>query len=394
MDSADAPAANRNLVICCDGTSNEIGVTISNVLKLYRIAEKNEAQRVFYDPGVGTIGQLAAWGRLWQQFRNVLGLATGFGLDDNILDAYRWLCLNYRSGDRIFLFGFSRGAYTVRALAGLINMIGLLTADQLNITDYALTAYKRAAEKHDLPLAWQFQRISEGRDVTIHFMGVWDTVASVLVPRPDRLYWPSLQFLPFTKQNKRVRSFRQAIAIDERRAMFRNYRWNGGQKFDERRFGSVEVDQDSGQVWFAGVHADIGGGYPEVESGLSKFPLAWMLDQAESHGLRLNHALRSHLVDGTGETGALHTYVPPNATATLHKSLTGLWWLLEVVPKRAKWLRWPKRKTFAGLYLPLAEPRFIPEDADIHPSVLERVRLMSDYRPINLPRHLLSEEMR
>jgi uncharacterized protein (DUF2235 family) len=203
----------RNLVVCCDGTSNEIGVNISNVLKLYRILEKDDQQRVFYDPGVGTISQLAMWGRLSQRFMTILGLATGYGLDDNILDAYRWLCLNWREGDRIYLFGFSRGAYTVRALAGLINMVGLLKADQLNITDYGLTAYKRAAESDNLPVAWQFQRISEGRDVTIHFMGVWDTVASVIVPRPDRLYLPSLQFLPFTKQNKRVRAFRQALAI-------------------------------------------------------------------------------------------------------------------------------------------------------------------------------------
>src|SRR4051812_43667411 len=119
----------RNLIVCCDGTSNEIDANLTNVLKLYRILEKDEEQRVFYDPGVGTIAQLATWGRLKQKLVEVLGLATGYGLDDNILDAYRWLCINYRAGDQLFLFGFSRGAYTVRALAGLMNMIGLLTAD-------------------------------------------------------------------------------------------------------------------------------------------------------------------------------------------------------------------------------------------------------------------------
>lgn len=381
-----ASPRDRNLVICCDGTSNEIGVNLSNVLKLYRIAEKDEDQRVFYDPGVGTIGKLAPWGRFWQRCKNALGLATGLGLDDNILDAYRWLCSNYAAGDRLFLFGFSRGAYTVRALAGLINMIGVLNRDQLNIADYALTAYKRAAEQHDLPIAWQFQRIAEGRDAVIHFMGVWDTVASVIVPRPDRFYWPSLQFLPFTKQNKRVRTFRQAIAIDEQRAMFRIYRWNEGQRFADRRFGATEVAQDIGQMWFAGVHADIGGGYPESESGLSKFPLDWMLSEAEAHGLRLDTNLRRHLVAGDSSSGAHQDYVAPDPNATVHRSLSGAWWLLELVPKRAKWLRWPQKRSFAGLYLPLAEPRFIPSDAAIHCSVVDRMRAVPSYRPINLAR--------
>jgi uncharacterized protein (DUF2235 family) len=381
----ETPAEPRNLVVCCDGTSNEIGVLVTNVLKLYRIAEKDDRQRVFYDPGVGTISQLAMWGRLSQKISAVVGLATGYGLDDNILDAYRWLCLNYCEGDRIYLFGFSRGAYTVRAIAGLINMIGLLRADQLNITDYALTAYKRAGEKNNLKLAWQFQRLSEGRDVTIHFMGVWDTVASVIVPRPDRFYLPSLQFLPFTKQNKRVRTLRHALAIDERRRMFRHYRWNEGQKFADHRFGADEIDQDSRQVWFAGVHADIGAGYPEQESGLSKFPLEWMLDQAAAHGLRLDASLRAHLVQGHHEAGSLQTYVAPDPAAQLHRSLKGFWWVLEYFPKRAKWLRWPRRRQLAGLYIPQGEPRMIPNGALIHRSVIDRMNSVADYRPVNMP---------
>jgi uncharacterized protein (DUF2235 family) len=233
--ATNAVSQTRNLIVCCDGTSNEIGGDITNVLKLYRILEKDDAQRVFYDPGVGTIAQLAMWGRLKQKFWEVMGLATGYGLDDNILDAYRWLCTNYVAGDRIFLFGFSRGAYTVRALAGLINMIGLLGPDQLNICDYALTSYKRSGQEDQLQIAWQFSRISGARDATIHFLGVWDTVASVIVPRPDRFYLPSLEFLPYTRKNERVRIFRQAFAIDERRRMFRNYNWNPGQVFIDRR---------------------------------------------------------------------------------------------------------------------------------------------------------------
>ena len=382
----------RNLIVCCDGTSNEIGANLTNVLKLYRILDKDEHQRVFYDPGVGTVAQLAMWGRLRQKFSEFLGLATGYGLDANILDAYRWLCANYQESDRIFLFGFSRGAYTVRALAGLINMIGLLNEDQLQITGYGLTAYKRAAERDDLPIAWQFQRISEGRDVTIHFMGVWDTVASVIVPRPDRLYLPSLQFLPYTKQNSRVRIARHAVAIDERRAMFRNYNWNPDQKFAARRFGSPDAQQDSKQVWFAGVHADVGGGYPEDESGLAKFPLRWMLAEAEAAGARLSASLRHHLVEGRKLPGGRQTYVEPDAGGLLHRSLKGFWWLLEIIPKRTKWRRWPKRANILGFYFPWAEPRLIREGARIHESVLKRMEKIGAYRPVNLPKDYVIEE--
>jgi uncharacterized protein (DUF2235 family) len=192
----------RNIVICCDGTSNEIGPNISNVLKLFRITEKSDEQHVYYNPGIGTIAKLATWGQLKQKLTEVFGLATGYGLDDNIIDAYSFLCGTYAEGDRIFLFGFSRGAYTVRAVAGMIDMIGLLRPDQFNIVDYGLTAYKRAAEQNNLKIAWQFGRIGGGRNVPIDFIGVWDTVASVIVPRPDRMYVPSLEFLPYTAKNR------------------------------------------------------------------------------------------------------------------------------------------------------------------------------------------------
>ncbi len=151
----------------------------------------------------------------------MLSMATGAGLDDNILRAYRYLCENYRKGDRIFMFGFSRGAYTVRALAGMIHMVGLLRVDQINLAGFALNAYKHAAERENLHVAWDFARVMRSRTVSIHFVGVWDTVASMIVPRPDRFYIPSLRMLPYTRVNPNVRAFRHAMAIDERRRMFR-----------------------------------------------------------------------------------------------------------------------------------------------------------------------------
>ena len=142
--AATEPIEPRNIVICCDGTGNEVTGDLSNVLKLFRIADKNAKQIVYYDPGVGTIGTESAWQRRKAQLRAVWGLATGAGLDENILDAYRFLIEHYRNGDRVFLFGFSRGAYTVRALAAFLNMVGLLYPNQINLADYALTTYKRA----------------------------------------------------------------------------------------------------------------------------------------------------------------------------------------------------------------------------------------------------------
>lgn len=139
----------KNIVICCDGTGNEISENISNVLKLYRVLRKTGKtephQVVFYDPGVGTLARPDPFTKLRQDAVTVLGLALGYGLDDNVLKAYEFLISHYEEGDEIYLFGFSRGAYTVRVLAGLIHKLGLLAPQQRNLADAALTAYKQAS---------------------------------------------------------------------------------------------------------------------------------------------------------------------------------------------------------------------------------------------------------
>src|SRR5689334_4426224 len=138
----------KNIVICCDGTGNEVSENISNVLKLYRTVRKSGKtspdQVVFYDPGVGTLARPDPWIRFRQDAMAVFGLVTGYGLDENVLSAYRFIINNFDEGDEIFLFGFSRGAYTVRVLAGLIHKIGLLNPAQQNLADAALTAYKQS----------------------------------------------------------------------------------------------------------------------------------------------------------------------------------------------------------------------------------------------------------
>jgi uncharacterized protein (DUF2235 family) len=388
----------KNIVICCDGTGNEINNTISNVLKLYRVLQRDEGQRVYYHPGVGTIGLESTWGRFKQQAWAVRSLATGAGLDEDTLATYRFLCKTYQKDDKVWLFGFSRGAYTVRVLAALIQVIGLLPGDQVDLAPYALTSYKNASanghvsgkqgsgdNKDFLEEAWHFSRIAGGYHVAIEFMGVWDTVASVIVPRHDK-FWFDLQTLVYTRTNPSVKTFRQAMSIDERRRMFRLNRWTEPQNYRPNIFDpSSGIGQDIRQVWFAGVHGDVGGGYPEDESGASKFPLLWMIEQALAAGLRIDRAMVDHLGWGVPKPGSSHAYVPPSASAPLHKSLTGLWWILEWLPKRTKWREWKERPSILGFYLPRGEPRLIPDGAILHQSVLDRMAEVSTYRPVNIP---------
>ena len=382
----------KNIVICCDGTGNQVEGNLSNVLKLFRIAQKADVQRVYYHPGVGTIGTDDAWSRLRQNAKGVFGLATGAGLDDDICNAYKFVAAHYEEGDAIYLFGFSRGAYTVRALAGFIYMVGLLSPDQINIADFALTSYKESSEKNDLHIAWDFNRITGARRATIKFVGVWDTVASMIVPRWDRLNpFPTLQTLPYTYRNPCVQTFRHAMAIDECRRFFRLNRWKEPQPFVADPFDKTapDIDQDIKQVWFSGVHCDVGGGYPETESAASKFPLAWMIDEAVPHGLQIDAAMRDHLVFGKPYLGSRRQYVAPDATADLHNSMTLAWKTIEWLPKRTKYEDWKWRLKFDGFYIPDCEPRSIAVDdapkPRIHWSVAERVKSKPEYRPVNLP---------
>jgi len=396
----------KKIVVCCDGTGNEVEGNLSNVLKLFRIARKSAAQRVYYNPGIGTIGHRDAWARLRQSANAAFGLATGYGIDRDILGAYDFICAHYEAGDAIYLFGFSRGAYTVRAVAGLIHLLGVLAADQQNLATYALTAYKRASDKDDLSIAWNFRRIVGSRRATIAFLGVWDTVASVIVPRRERLV-PSLQTLPYTRRNPSVRVFRHAMAIDERRRMFRLNHWQPVQDYVANPFRNTRVPQDIRQVWFAGVHSDIGGGYPEEESGLSKYPLDWMLGEAVAHGLEVNPVARRRIALGSGNKVGRMQYVAPDAAAAMHESLTWPWQLAEWIPKSCRWQE-SRRARLLGMYLPRGEPRAIapwPEMAAqgstgeagsvvpvIHRSVLQRIEALPAYRPVNLPEKYTIEE--
>lgn len=178
-------------------------------------------------------------------------------------------------------------------------------------------------------------------------------MASVIVPRPDRLYRPSFEELAYTLQNPSVQTFRQAISIDERRAMFRLKEADQPQVYKHNRFNDANSEpQDIKQVWFAGVHSDVGGGYPEIEFGLSKYPLLWMIEQAVQCGLTVNPRTVNELAWGIQRKGSPFAYVAPSPEAMLHQSLHGAWWLLEYFPKNAKYREWPSRPSISAATSP------------------------------------------
>jgi uncharacterized protein (DUF2235 family) len=374
----------KHIVICCDGTGNQYGDANSNVVKLYQ-ALKRDADHLtaYYHPGVGTMGAknaLTATGKAWTKFR---GLAFGYGLAENITDAYRYLMQTFEPGDRIFIFGFSRGAYTARALCGMLEMLGLLAPGAEGQIPYAMRLFKRregAIFSGLRPRSNKFE-IAKGfqhtfcRECKPYFLGLWDTVSSVgWILDPIGLKPGGL---PYTYSLGGVSIIRHALAIDERRAFFR-------QNLVEDQAG-----RDIKQVWFAGVHSDVGGSYQEAESGLSKISLSWMLREAQGAGLEFNPARIDDILGGDG------AHAKPLANAVMHNSLTFAWWLGEFWPKFTK-----RRVSPVGVYparfrghprMNLFRRRYLPNGARIHASVFTRKALVAGYAARNLPENFTRE---
>ncbi len=373
----------RKLVVLCDGTGNQIDSSPSNVLRLYRVLKKNSKQRVYYDPGVGTVGASEDWVRWKSNTERVLGLATGYGLDDNVLNAYRFILREYKRGDELYFFGFSRGAYTVRVLAGFINALGLLHSDQQHLLSYAFNAYKQISEDGQFAHVRQFERILRPHRPAIRFLGLWDTVSTILVPRKDRFYLPARRQLAFTERNPSVQQVRHALAIDERWRMFRPYLWKQEQEYWGCPFppkGDAKAEQqDVQQLWFPGVHSDIGGGYSEAESGLAKLSLQWMVDEVGEQLEFSQRAVNQHVLGNGKELAA------PDALAPMHNSMNRAWSALEYLPKARKHREDEPRRSVLGMYLPASEPRKLPANAALHPSVQQRISECSDYKPGNVP---------
>jgi uncharacterized protein (DUF2235 family) len=328
------------------------------VVKLAAMLDKRAVdQLLYYQPGIGTWLPPGQWGRLRTRMLTQLDLAFAIFLKYHVQNAYRFLMRYYEEGDEIYLFGFSRGAYTARVLAGMLHKVGLLARGNEELVSFAWQAFARADNLEEA----QGFCATFSRRVPIEFLGVWDTVSSV------RYAWRDQHF-PYTYDNPSVRCVRQAMAIDERRAYFRQNLW-----IQPGRPG-----QDVRQVWFAGVHCDVGGGYLEAESGLAKIALSWMIAEV---GARL--AFDATTLAAVIPKESSKNYAAPSPLAKLHDSLRGLWHIIEWIPRRVH-VKQPDGQYVKRWILPRGHRRWIDPSAEIHPSVFQRARLDRSYRPANL----------
>lgn len=254
----------KRLVICLDGTWNtpDEGDKPTNVVKIMRALRPRDdhdiPQIVFYDKGVGTGGPID----------RVRGGAMGRGLDDNIHDGYRFIANNFEVGDEIYLFGFSRGAFTARSLAGFIGWMGLIKKGELGRLPKAWSTY-RLQKKSARDKLLKYSR----RGVPIKCIGVWDTVGALGIPSKlaSRLTWRKYRFHN-TSLGEHIDYAFQALAIDEKRGPFEPTLW---QCLKGKNVASEKVQQ----VWFTGVHSNVGGSY--ADAVLSDIALDWMIKRVE-----------------------------------------------------------------------------------------------------------------
>jgi uncharacterized protein (DUF2235 family) len=353
----------KNIVVCCDGTNNQFDGYHTNVIRTYKVCRRHVAQVTYYDPGVGTMPEPWDKTQIGKRFSMLNGLVTGAGLFDNISDAYKFLITNYEPEDKIFLFGFSRGAYTARAVAALIHSIGLLYPHTECLLPYAMRYWQSdfGVNSPGGATCAEF-KATLARPCHIHFIGVWDTVSSVGVINNFRSF-------PHTAHNPEVTHVRHAVSIDERRSTFR------------QNLMSPAGAQDVKNVWFAGVHSDVGGGYVPEEAGLAKVAFEWMMREAATCGLDIDPASLDTELRKVGE--------PPNPVGKLHKSLHGFWWLGELLPM--KHYNWDDHKWhWFWLIGAFDQPRDVMRNAGkpfvaLHESVIDRLRNVKDYRPKNIP---------
>lgn len=318
----------KDIVVCCDGTNSQFGKLNTNVARVYNtLANDGPEQLSFYEPGVGTFGARFFGANVGETLGKALGAAFGYGIQQNLVRAYRFLVDVYKPGDRLFIFGFSRGAFTARTLAALVDTIGVLDSREHNLSKSVVKAYLQDGAK--AATAGQTQPATT---CAPHFVGVWETVSALgLLIRLRRFHDNCL--------SPRVAHAAQALAIDERRGPFKPSLW------DE---SAPKSGQSIKQVWFAGVHSDVGGGY--ARHGLAGITLCWMLQQVRAAGL----SLKPDVCEGLQDDPEGH----------LHRSYQGVWRLL------GKHVRYP------GV------------DANFDVSVTKRLHRVSEYDPKNIPESL------
>ncbi|KAG8870724.1 hypothetical protein FRB97_009426, partial [Tulasnella sp. 331] len=326
----------RTLILCFDGTGNSFDDDNTNIVRLFSALDKRrpDKQLCYYQPGIGTyLTSASSWSPWRQAIAKKMDEGFAWYLDSHIMGGYRFLMYNWDEGDRICLFGFSRGAYTARCLAGMLTKVGLLPRGNEEQVSFAYKKYTDLTKSQDVRASGFKAAFS--REVEIEFVGVWDTVASVGVLS---------KHLPFAASNHHIKTFRHAMALDEHRVKFKPNPWhrdapNAAAMAKDPEAGSgmagkpvrpsllqniehavedsfqktaraihhhhrvmsasedewgVDVDPESGkkmtdvrEVWFAGCHADVGGGSVEnnAKNSLANPSLTWMINEIISHDL-------------------------------------------------------------------------------------------------------------
>ncbi|MDA0350516.1 MAG: DUF2235 domain-containing protein [Verrucomicrobia bacterium] len=263
----------RRLIVCCDGSWRKLGSKYpSNVIKLAQAVKRRDGQKVaqvvYYREGVGANN------------KSRLGGMLGLGLDEDIMSAYTFLALNYEPGDEVFLFGFSRGAYTARSLAGLIHCSGLVSRSRMRKIPEAFELYRDRSVRPGSDKAIRFRAI-HGERIPIQVLGCWDTVGALGIPfNIPGTDWGERYNNRFafhdTCINRSVKFAFHAKAIDELRAVFEVTPMNPG-----ARTGQVIEE-----AWFPGDHSCVGGG-TEAKAPLANRCLFWMLERMRAHGIQL-----------------------------------------------------------------------------------------------------------
>ena len=314
----------KNIVICLDGTGNQLKARGStNVVRIFEMLDLSDPARqvAYYDPGVGTFSAQGAWTPAARAVSRTMGLAVGTGMRQNLGEAYTYLMTAWEPGDQIYVFGFSRGAYTARALAGMLYRVGLLRPGCQNLVQYAVNIYARNRGKDaDLSRDEGWKRIdrfssafarttNQTRAIPITFIGIWDSVKAAGILGSD-LSWA------YTRQLPNASTVWHAVSIDEKRRPYREY-------LVEPKGRKPALNE----TWFAGVHSDVGGTFDD-DPRLADISLKWIADGAMAAGLRLRPrsyrkwcALTPEHAVGTihrmGRIWALATYrtrtVPPGA---------------------------------------------------------------------------------
>ena len=282
----------KNIVVLSDGTGQEGGLgNNTNVYKLFNMVEDRTADQItFYDRGLGT-----GW-------RRITGNVAGMGISQNIFECYKFIFENYMADDNIFLLGFSRGATTVRSLSAFIHLFGILPKSRPELIKKAYKIYKISNGKIRKAVADDFVSRHHNQWTKIKFLGVWDTVDALGLPLKKLNTF--IDWMPMFRHkfhnltlSESVEHARQALALDDERLIFHPKIWDK----------EIKDYQTMKQVWFSGMHTDVGGGYKEQE--LSDIPLIWMIEEAKKAGLKI---YPKHKVK-----------VQPNANGFMHDSRKG-----------------------------------------------------------------------